>query len=351
MGLRHRSIRLRIFLLVAVPILSLVGLYVFAAAITASDALNLARSRTLKDTIGTPTGNLEAQIDTERLIAVVYLAAPVPSNLAGLRAQEAKTRRAQKAFVTAVDSAATTSAAPAEKHAIAVLVKDTAGLAALRTDIASLAVSRPQAISAYATINSAADDVLNQTILQESNVPLVSQSLALGGPGRGAAPGRGRPADRGRDRAYVLAGRPAAVRRAGGGSPGHVRPDRAGPGARLPGLLRQGHQPPGVSGPGGARGQGHRRQSSRPGPARASRVLEPGGRRGIRGTLECEHPGGDRADHAGAAGRQRHVPPALPRRRPRAAGHHPLGRHLGLDRPRSRATAGRTAAVRPGAGQ
>ena len=184
MGLRHRSIRLRIFLLVAVPILSLVGLYVFAAAITASDALNLARSRTLKDTIGTPTGNLEAQIDTERLIAVVYLAAPVPSNLAGLRAQEAKTRRAQKAFVTAVDSAATTSAAPAEKHAIAVLVKDTAGLAAVRTDIASLAVSRPQAISAYATINSAADDVLNQTILQESNVPLVSQSLALVRAGR-----------------------------------------------------------------------------------------------------------------------------------------------------------------------
>jgi signal transduction histidine kinase len=185
MGLRHRSIRLRIFLLVAVPILSLIGLYVFAATITASDALNLARSRTLKDTIGTPTGNLEAQIDVERVTAVVYLAAPVPSNLAALRAQEAKTEQAQKAFTAAVGSAATTSSAgPAEKQAIAVLVRDTAGLTALRTDIAALTISRPRVISAYAGINSAADDVLNQAILEESNVPLVTQSLALVRAGR-----------------------------------------------------------------------------------------------------------------------------------------------------------------------
>jgi signal transduction histidine kinase len=178
MGLRHRSIRLRIFLLVAVPILSLVGLYVFAATITASDALNLARSRTLKDTIGTPVGNLETQIDLERMQAVVYLAAPVPSNLAALHAQEAKTEQSQKAFTDAVNSAAS-SAGPAEKHATAVLLKDTAGLAALRSKIVSLAITRPEVISAYAAINFAADDVLNQTILQESNVPLVTQSLAL----------------------------------------------------------------------------------------------------------------------------------------------------------------------------
>ncbi len=178
MGLRHRSIRLRIFLLVAVPILSLVGLYAFAATIAASDALNLAKSRTLKVTIGTPTGNLEAQIDLERMQAVVYLAAPAPSNLAALQAQEVKTEQAQKAFTDAVNSAAS-SAVPAEKRAIAVLLKDTAGLATLRSQIASRAISRPQAINAYATINFAADDVLNQTILQESNVPLVTQSLAL----------------------------------------------------------------------------------------------------------------------------------------------------------------------------
>jgi hypothetical protein len=58
MRLRSLSIRLRILLLVAIPILSLIGVYAFAATITATNAINLARSRTLKDTIGTPTGNL-----------------------------------------------------------------------------------------------------------------------------------------------------------------------------------------------------------------------------------------------------------------------------------------------------
>ena len=82
----------------AIPILSLIGLYAYAATTTASNAINLSRSRTLKDTIGTPTGNFEAQIDAERLLAVAYLAAPVPSNLATLRAQEAKTQAAEEAF-------------------------------------------------------------------------------------------------------------------------------------------------------------------------------------------------------------------------------------------------------------
>ncbi len=185
MGLRRRSIRLRIVLLVAIPILSLIGVYAFAATVTASDAINLAKSRSLKDTIGTPTGNLEAQIDAERLIAVVYLAAPVPSNLAALHAQEAKTEQAQADFEKAVHSTATTSGAvPAEKQAIAALVKQTAGLPALRSSIASLSITRPQAITAYGNVISTADVVLNQAILQETNVPLVTQSLALVRTGR-----------------------------------------------------------------------------------------------------------------------------------------------------------------------
>ena len=98
MRLRSLSIRLRILLLVAIPILSLIGLYAYAATTTASNAINLSRSRTLKNTIGTPTGDFEAQIDAERLLAVAYLAAPVPSNLATLRAQEAKTQTAEEAF-------------------------------------------------------------------------------------------------------------------------------------------------------------------------------------------------------------------------------------------------------------
>jgi Nitrate and nitrite sensing len=178
MRLRSLSIRLRILLLVAIPILSLIGVYAFAATTTASDAINLSRSRTLKDTIGTPTGNYEAQVDTERLLAVAYLAAPVPSNLATLRAQETRTEATENAFKKAVGNVIG-NASPGVKQAIASLIKVSAGLPVLRSQISSLAVSRPQAISAYDNVIDAADTVLNQTILQEDNVGVATQSLAL----------------------------------------------------------------------------------------------------------------------------------------------------------------------------
>jgi signal transduction histidine kinase len=178
MRLRSLSIRLRILLLVAIPILSLIGVYAFAATTTASDAINLSRSRTLKDTIGTPTGNYEAQIDTERLLAVAYLAAPVPSNLATLRAQETKTDATENAFKQAVGKVVG-NASPGVKRAIGSLIKVSAGIPALRSQIASLAVSRPAAISAYDDVINAADTVLNQTILEENNVGVATQSLTL----------------------------------------------------------------------------------------------------------------------------------------------------------------------------
>ena len=44
MGLRLRSIRQRIFLLILVPVLSLIGLYAFATFLTARGALTLSQA-------------------------------------------------------------------------------------------------------------------------------------------------------------------------------------------------------------------------------------------------------------------------------------------------------------------
>jgi len=45
MGLRHSSIRMRMLLLVLVPVLSLVGVYAFAVSLTFGAAVNLARAK------------------------------------------------------------------------------------------------------------------------------------------------------------------------------------------------------------------------------------------------------------------------------------------------------------------
>ena len=91
MGLRRWSIRMRIFLLVVIPILSLIGLYVFTATTTANNAVSLTKSRTVKNTIAAPIGALVTSLDAERLTAVIYLAAPVPRGLAALDATERTT--------------------------------------------------------------------------------------------------------------------------------------------------------------------------------------------------------------------------------------------------------------------
>ncbi len=180
MGLHRRSIRLRILLLVLIPILSLIALYAFAVSITAKDAINLTRAKTVKNTIGLPTGRLEAQVDAERLLAVVYLASPNPRSQAALSAQELATDKARSAFASAASSGTITgSASSQEKQSFAKLLRVMAGLPALRDQITALAISRPQAMNGYGSVIAAAGQVLNQLILQQTNVPLVTQGLAF----------------------------------------------------------------------------------------------------------------------------------------------------------------------------
>src|ERR1700739_141651 len=86
-----RSVRARILLLVLVPVLSLFGLYLFTTGIAGKDALNLARARALKPARREPVSMFLGQLATERVSALVSLAAPSPGNLAKLRAQEMAT--------------------------------------------------------------------------------------------------------------------------------------------------------------------------------------------------------------------------------------------------------------------
>jgi signal transduction histidine kinase len=177
MGLRRRSIRLRIFLLVIIPILSLIGLYVFAAGSAAGNAINLSRTDTVKNVIGLPVGTLQVQLDTESLFAVTYLANPVPLSLATLRAQETQTDGAASVLRSA---SAKTSFTARQKQADTALIRDTTnGLQALRSRVASRTISRPQTITAYSDIVTTADTLLMQLIASETDVPIVMQGLAL----------------------------------------------------------------------------------------------------------------------------------------------------------------------------
>ncbi len=180
MGLRLRSIRQKILLLVLVPVLSLIGLYIFTTSLTAREAVNLSRTDTLRNATGVPTGNFLAAVDQERPLALVYLSRPTGANLAALEYAESKTSAAAVTMGTALNSSGTMGNASAgEKDSIAALFKDVAGLPALRSQVRAQIITRPAAFTGYNDIVLAAYAVLNQVILQETNARVVAQGQAF----------------------------------------------------------------------------------------------------------------------------------------------------------------------------
>ena len=180
MQLHRQSIRARTFFLVLVPLLSLIGLYTFTTIITAGAANTLARATTVRDSIADPIGFFATDLQAERMLATIYLAAPTRDNLAALTAEEQKSNQTLGAFRAAADSASTQNASStAVKAALAATFKGTAALPALRAGIASRHVSRAMAQQTYTGIIMAGYGSIVASILQMPNVSLVNQSLAV----------------------------------------------------------------------------------------------------------------------------------------------------------------------------
>jgi signal transduction histidine kinase len=180
MSWRLRSVRKRILLLALVPVLSLVGIYTFYTTVSARAAINLARAGTLKVQTTVPEGNILVALNAERPAAMVYLAAPAPATQAAFQAEVQKTARAVAAARAALTSAQTTSSAsPAEQHAINVVLAAVKTLPALRAQISSRAISRPAALAAYDGVVQDVYQAIIQSIRQETSATVVDQALAL----------------------------------------------------------------------------------------------------------------------------------------------------------------------------
>jgi signal transduction histidine kinase len=180
MSWRLRSVRKRILVLALVPVLSLLGLYVFTTTITARNAIVLARTQTLKNGAGQPTGTFEAALQAERLYAALYLSAPTPSNLATLNAMAKRTSHEAAGLRAALTSDVTMGSATApEKQAIATLLAAVQTLPALRGQVAAGTIDRSAALASYNTIVNDVDQFLNQLIRQETNATIVAQGLAF----------------------------------------------------------------------------------------------------------------------------------------------------------------------------
>ena len=172
--LRRRSIRLRILVLVLVPVVALVGLYAVVLDLTLGSFLTLRQANSVQTQITRPVSNLQAQLTTERTLAMQYMADPGQGQLTPLLGQEHRTDGLVRIFLTAASSAAASGTSAAELRAINVWRADLASLSPLRTSVSNLGASRLNALTAYSSIISDGDIVTNQAIL-----PLVTGTVGI----------------------------------------------------------------------------------------------------------------------------------------------------------------------------
>jgi signal transduction histidine kinase len=110
MGSRGRSIRLRIYFLVAIPLIAMVGLLAYVVTTTVSNAVSLDRAPNLVNATAVPAAKFGTYVEAERAAAVVYLFRPTPANLGTYQAAITATDRAKPAFTAAMASADTIQA-------------------------------------------------------------------------------------------------------------------------------------------------------------------------------------------------------------------------------------------------
>jgi signal transduction histidine kinase len=176
MSLRPTSIRTRMFLLVSVPLLALIGVYAYAVAGQFGTALGLANAGKVSGTTITPVSDAMVALNAERSGAVMYLATRSSQALAAFQQDEAATDQRFHTVETITSSGPVTANATAlEKSAAAAFIRDGKGpLQALRAAVTSGGIGRTAAINAYSAIMADGLRVGEQAIQQT----YVSQSLA-----------------------------------------------------------------------------------------------------------------------------------------------------------------------------
>ncbi len=181
MRMRHRSIGLRVGILIAVPLLLLLVVFGFAASLTLSNALRQTQATTLRNQVGNPVSVFQLEVAAERGLAVLSLATPSSPQIAGrLGTQEVATSKALAQLRSALEApAATGNASTAELTAMRMLLAQGAELDLVRSAVGADAIDMRAALSDYDSIIQSGYAVLDHLIDSQASVQQVSQAMDL----------------------------------------------------------------------------------------------------------------------------------------------------------------------------
>ncbi len=178
-GWRGPSIRRLLYVLVAIPLLTVIGLYAFVLYTTVGDAVNLDRAPNLINATSVPAAQFDLFIQAERKASLVYLAAPTPANRAQLAAAQAATVQNFPTFRSQMTSAATTQSATAgETNVINKMIASVQQLSAIRPAITARAITPAAVMAAYSGILTQELSLFIQENQSLTNATAATQSQA-----------------------------------------------------------------------------------------------------------------------------------------------------------------------------
>ena len=180
MGSRGRSIRLRIYFLVAIPLITMLGLFGYVAYTSVTNWLNLDRAPTLIQETSEPLTNFVNLVQLERRAAVVYLSQPNADSLRSFQSAVAVTKNGAEQLQVALDSPGTkNSSTPAETAAIVTMTAQINGMSKLRAVVEGKKLAPLDALSEYTNIIAGQGTVLQAEASSMTDAAPVLQGLAL----------------------------------------------------------------------------------------------------------------------------------------------------------------------------
>jgi signal transduction histidine kinase len=180
MGSRGRSIRLRIYFLVAIPLITMLGLFGYVAYTSITNYHNLNRAPILIRATAVPLTNFVSFLQAERRAAVVYLSKPTSANLAAYQATIEATRNGELPLQGVVSSPATKdNSTPAETAAINAMVGDVLGISTVQSGVTGKKMSALDAFKAYTKVITDQDAVFQAQTGSMKDTIASSQGFGL----------------------------------------------------------------------------------------------------------------------------------------------------------------------------
>jgi signal transduction histidine kinase len=180
MGSRGRSIRLRIYFLVAIPLITMLGLFGYVAYTSTTTYLNLDRAPNLINATAEPLTNFVNLLQAERLAAVVYASRPSAANLKAFHGAIASTTAGEVQVNAALNSVGTKSSeSTAEMNGIASMTAALGSLPQLRDGILAGKMPALTAFADYTNVIGGQGAVLQAEATSISDAAGAEQGLGL----------------------------------------------------------------------------------------------------------------------------------------------------------------------------